>query len=169
MFTGLVEVRSPSISLPLLPLTALSLQTLGEIRTITPTTAFEGYSFSIANAHSILTDCNLGDSIAVNGVCLTVTSFSKDEGWFEVGLANETLSRTNLGKLGVGSKVNLERAMAGHGRFGGHFVQVRFHPFSFFIPPPPLPRPFLRSPRLRVLTVTSLSTLPPYLQLSPFS
>ncbi|TKA53087.1 hypothetical protein B0A53_03967 [Rhodotorula sp. CCFEE 5036] len=96
---------------------------LGTIKSIHPTTEFEGYSFIITDAHDILGDCKLGDSIAVNGCCLTVTRFDANKGWFEVGLANETLSRTNLGKLGVGSKVNLERAMAGHGRFGGHFVQ----------------------------------------------
>ncbi|GAA5987640.1 hypothetical protein JCM11641_001177 [Rhodosporidiobolus odoratus] len=104
LFTGLVEI-------------------LGGIKSITPTTQFEGYSFIIDQAGPILSDCSIGDSIAVNGVCLTVTSFDAKEGWFEVGLANETLSRSNLDKLGVGSKVNLERAMAGHGRFGGHFVQ----------------------------------------------
>ncbi|GAA6063915.1 hypothetical protein JCM10212_003533 [Sporobolomyces blumeae] len=104
MFTGLVEI-------------------LGKITSIQPTTEFEGYSFTISEAGEILGDCKLGDSIAVNGVCLTVTSWDPNEGWFTVGLANETLARSNLGKLGVGSKVNLERAMAGHGRFGGHFVQ----------------------------------------------
>ncbi|KAM0755396.1 Lumazine-binding protein [Meredithblackwellia eburnea MCA 4105] len=106
MFTGLIEH-------------------IGTITSITPTTEFEGYSFTISEAAAVLSDCNLGDSIAVNGCCLTVTGFDKVEkgGWFSVGLANETLSRTNLGELAVESKVNLERAMAGHGRFGGHFVQ----------------------------------------------
>ncbi|GAA5950642.1 hypothetical protein JCM21900_002538 [Sporobolomyces salmonicolor] len=98
-------------------------QIIGVISSITPTTAFEGYSFIISQAQDILPDCANGDSIAVNGCCLTVTRFDAKEGWFEVGLSNETLGRTNLGKLVVGSKVNLERAMAGHGRFGGHFVQ----------------------------------------------
>jgi riboflavin synthase len=57
------------------------------------------------------------------GTCLTVT---QHEGTFsfKVGIAPETLRRTNLGELKVGSKVNLERAVAGHIRFGGHFVQV---------------------------------------------
>ncbi len=55
---------------------------------------------------------------------MTVTTFDKDEGWFTVGLANETLRRTNLGELEVGGWVNLERAMSGHTRFGGHLVQV---------------------------------------------
>ncbi|KAL8284198.1 hypothetical protein RQP46_004947 [Phenoliferia psychrophenolica] len=102
MFTGLVEH-------------------VGVISDVKPTTEFAGYSFTISDSHSILDDCHLGDSIAVNGCCLTVTAFDKDS--FTVGLANETLDRTDLGNLKVGSKVNLERAMAGHGRFGGHFVQ----------------------------------------------
>lgn len=76
-----------------------SVQILGRIESIHPTTEFEGYSFVIADAHEILDDCKLGDSIAVNGCCLTVTRFDAGEGWFEVGLANETLSRTNLGPL----------------------------------------------------------------------
>ncbi|HBW51048.1 MAG TPA: riboflavin synthase [Herpetosiphon sp.] len=66
-------------------------------------------------------DAQLGDSIAVNGVCLTVTAFAAD--WFEVGLAPETLRRTNLGQLKVGSSVNLERALAAGRRMGGHYVQ----------------------------------------------
>jgi riboflavin synthase len=70
-----------------------------------------------------LDDCRIGDSIAVNGACLTVIEFDK-EGWFKVWLANETLQRTNLGELKVGNPVNLERAMGAHVRFGGHFVQV---------------------------------------------
>jgi len=63
----------------------------------------------------------LGDSIAVNGVCLTVTALAGDEITF--GLAPETLERTNLGQLKVGEAVNLERAMAVGGRYGGHVVQ----------------------------------------------
>lgn len=80
-----------------------------------------GWSMTIADSASILGDCHIGDSICVNGCCLTVTEFDQDS--FKVGLAPETLSRTNLGHLKVGSKVNLERAVAGHIRFGGHFVQ----------------------------------------------
>jgi hypothetical protein len=67
---------------------------------------------------------HLGDSIAVNGTCLTVTEFSQDS--FKVGVAPETLRRTNLGLLKEGMGVNLERAVAGHVRFGGHFVQVGY-------------------------------------------
>lgn len=57
------------------------------------------------------------------GTCLTVTEYDGTT-LFKVGIAPETLRRTNLGELEVGSKVNLERAVAGHVRFGGHFVQV---------------------------------------------
>ncbi len=71
-------------------------------------------------ASKILEDVNLGDSIAVNGVCLTVTSFTSNE--FTVDLMPETVRATSLRMLKKGSKVNLERAMAANGRFGGHFV-----------------------------------------------
>ena len=62
-----------------------------------------------------------GDSISVNGVCLTVVSITKDS--FTVDVMPETIRRTTIGKLRYGDKVNLERAMAAGGRFGGHFVQ----------------------------------------------
>lgn len=68
----------------------------------------------------ILEDIHLGDSIAVNGVCLTVTSF--DEAGFTADVMHETLNRSSLGCLKPGSHVNLERAMAADGRFGGHIV-----------------------------------------------
>lgn len=63
---------------------------------------------------------NLGDSIAVNGVCLTVTSLSGNI--FTADVMAESMRRTSLGSLASGSKVNLERAMAADGRFGGHIV-----------------------------------------------
>lgn len=68
----------------------------------------------------IFSDLKLGDSVATNGVCLTVTSFSK--GIFTADIMNETLKRSNLGELRQGSMVNLERAMIANGRFGGHIV-----------------------------------------------
>ncbi|WP_457572556.1 riboflavin synthase [Desulfovulcanus sp.] len=67
-----------------------------------------------------LEDYALGESIAVNGVCLTVEDFGK--AWFLVYASKETLSRTNLSMLGIGSKVNLERALALGDRLGGHLV-----------------------------------------------
>lgn len=68
----------------------------------------------------VLEDVKLGDSIAVNGVCLTVTDFSSST--FKADVMHETLRRSSLGKLQVGSFVNLERAMKADGRFGGHIV-----------------------------------------------
>jgi riboflavin synthase len=80
-----------------------------------------GTSLTISDCAEILVDCHLGDSISVNGTCLTVTEFSKDE--FKVGVAPETLRRTNLGTLKESSGVNLERAVSASTRMGGHFVQ----------------------------------------------
>ncbi|OAQ14347.1 riboflavin synthase subunit alpha [Bibersteinia trehalosi Y31] len=72
------------------------------------------------NGSKVLEDVQLGDSIAVNGVCLTVTSFGND--YFTADVMSETLNRTSLSEVQVGSPVNLERAMAANGRFGGHIV-----------------------------------------------
>nr|WP_147358276.1 MULTISPECIES: riboflavin synthase [Clostridia] len=71
-------------------------------------------------ASTVLNDVQIGDSIAINGVCLTVTSF--DEHSFTVDVMAETVNATSLHSLRAGSPVNLERAMAANGRFGGHFV-----------------------------------------------
>ena len=71
-------------------------------------------------AAKIMADMHIGDSIAVNGICLTVTEFSASD--FAADVMHETLNRTNLGQLRQGSCVNLERAMAANGRFGGHIV-----------------------------------------------
>ncbi|KAK5118091.1 hypothetical protein LTR62_004137 [Meristemomyces frigidus] len=80
-----------------------------------------GTSLTVSNCSDILGDANLGDSISINGTCLTVTEFSKNE--FKVGVSPETLRRTNLGSLEEGSDVNLERAVSASTRMGGHFVQ----------------------------------------------
>jgi riboflavin synthase len=72
------------------------------------------------SAAKVLNDVHLGDSIAVNGVCLTVTSFTSRS--FTVDLMPETVRATSLNGLGRGARVNLERAMSAGGRFGGHFV-----------------------------------------------
>lgn len=71
-------------------------------------------------AQEILKGTNVGDSIAVNGVCLTVTT--SDSSTFTADVMHETLGRSSLGQLTPGSHVNLERAMAADGRFGGHIV-----------------------------------------------
>lgn len=69
----------------------------------------------------ILSDVKLGDSIAVNGTCLTAVSFSNSE--FSVDLSPETMRRTSLSQLTEGSRVNLERALSASDRMGGHIVQ----------------------------------------------
>jgi riboflavin synthase len=95
MFTGIVEE-------------------VGTVKAVGPTT------LTVAAA-KVLEGTQPGDSMAVNGVCLTATVLSAD--WFAVEVMPETLRRTNLGSLEPGGKVNLERPLAVGGRFGGHFVQ----------------------------------------------
>lgn len=72
------------------------------------------------NAKEVLEKTKIGDSIAVNGVCLTVTSLSQNQ--FTADVMPETFKATNLEKLSSGSEVNLERAMLLNDRFGGHYV-----------------------------------------------
>ncbi len=74
----------------------------------------------VVRASRVFEDIHIGDSIAVNGVCLTVTSFSQAS--FTADVMHETLNRSSLGSLRMGSTVNLERAMSANGRFGGHIV-----------------------------------------------
>ncbi|RFA36049.1 riboflavin synthase [Virgibacillus dokdonensis] len=74
----------------------------------------------VVKGSQVIRDIQLGDSIAINGICLTVTSFDKHN--FAVDVMPETFKTTSLGSLKIGSAVNLERAMAANGRFGGHFV-----------------------------------------------
>ncbi|MCU4974359.1 riboflavin synthase [Halobacteria archaeon AArc-m2/3/4] len=99
MFTGIVEET-------------------GEIRQRTRDD--EGLRLRIA-ADEVAEGLGHGQSISVSGVCLTVEQYGPD--WFEVFLADETVSRTYLGDLAEGDVVNLERAMAAEGRFDGHVVQ----------------------------------------------
>jgi len=72
-------------------------------------------------ADQVLEDLAVKDSIAVNGVCLTVTELG--DSWFRVDTMPETLRRTDLGSLQLGAKVNLERSLAANGRISGHVVQ----------------------------------------------
>ncbi|MBQ9278480.1 MAG: riboflavin synthase [Lachnospiraceae bacterium] len=98
MFTGIVEE-------------------IGEIKNIKHGTK----SAVLTIKGSVVTkDSKVGDSIAVNGVCLTATSISGDI--FTADVMAETMRRSSLGDLKQGSKVNLERAMLCNGRFGGHIV-----------------------------------------------
>ena len=93
------------------------IEELGTIRGVSLTK--DGGELQIA-ATTVLGGTKLGDSIAVNGTCLTVTKLEKDG--FTAFVMAESLRRTNLGNLKRGSVVHLERAMAADGRFGGHMV-----------------------------------------------
>ena len=82
----------------------------------------QGASRLVLRAATLARDCAEGESVAVNGCCLTVAASPLD-GRLEFDLLEETLRRTNLGALEAGSLVNLERALPANGRLGGHFVQ----------------------------------------------
>ncbi|KAJ9686337.1 hypothetical protein PVL29_015301 [Vitis rotundifolia] len=81
-----------------------------------------GFDMKI-HATTVLEGVNLGDSISINGTCLTVTQFDTKLSEFTVGLSPETLRKTSLSELEPGSLVNLERAVQPVSRMGGHFVQ----------------------------------------------
>jgi riboflavin synthase len=72
-------------------------------------------------APAVLNEARIGDSIALNGVCLTIVRYDAET--FDVELAPETVRKTSLGQLQARSEVNLERALAASGRIGGHVVQ----------------------------------------------
>lgn len=93
----------------------------GTVTAIRNLEADSGHVNLTVDAKVTLNDATLGDSISVNGTCLTITEMTGDS--FTFGLAPETLRRTNLGDLANGDKVNLERSVSGMGRFGGHVVQ----------------------------------------------
>ncbi len=103
MFTGLVEA-------------------LGTVRSLRPDGP--GVALTIAPDPAMAdagSPARIGDSVAINGCCLTVISIEGAEWTFQAG--TETLSRTNLGTLQAGEAVNLERSLPADGRLGGHFVQ----------------------------------------------
>lgn len=91
---------------------------------LNPSDATGGTSLTITlpSTSTLLSDCHEGDSISINGVCLTVVTFTPPHS-FTVGIAPETLRLTNLGALVKDSRVNLERAVRADTRMGGHFVQ----------------------------------------------
>jgi riboflavin synthase len=98
IFTGLVEEKGKILSL---------------VKSST------GYKIKIL-AKKILENVKIGDSIAVNGVCLTVTKFSSNE--FEADIMNETVKRTNFKRLKINSEVNLEKSLTLNSYLGGHLV-----------------------------------------------
>ncbi|XP_071703329.1 riboflavin synthase-like [Rutidosis leptorrhynchoides] len=95
---------------------------MGEVRQLGFDESGESFDM-IIHSPTVFQDVNLGDSIAVNGTCLTVTEFDSERLEFKVGLAPETLRKTSLIELAKGSVVNLERAVKPSTRMGGHFVQ----------------------------------------------
>lgn len=101
MFTGLIEA-------------------ICEVKAVSPSGASGGGGLAV-DLGSLATDCGLGDSIAINGACLTVTRLAGSVATF--GLSQETLASSTLGQLRPTSKVNVERAMKATDRFGGHMVQ----------------------------------------------
>lgn len=99
MFTGIVEE-------------------MGSVRSID---TGDGGARLVISAATVLDDARVGDSIAVNGCCLTVVELGP--GWWAADAVRETLSRTDLGSLVPGDPVNLERPVVAGGRLGGHIVQ----------------------------------------------
>jgi riboflavin synthase len=99
MFTGIIEE-------------------VGTLRSATPRGSGRELTISARRA---LHDVAVGDSIAVNGVCLTVTSFTTDA--FMVDAVEETMRKTALGQYKAGAQLNLERALRAGGKLGGHYVQ----------------------------------------------
>lgn len=94
------------------------IEELGTVRTVEP----RGSAARVVIEARVVTEgSHVGDSIAVNGCCLTVTDLGP--GWWAADAVAETLSRTNLGRLQPGDPVNLERPVALGGRLGGHIVQ----------------------------------------------
>lgn len=91
-----------------------------EIGTISTVRSGSNSSQLTIRCTTVLSDVKKGDSISVNGVCLTVSDFSSNQ--FTADVMPETVKATTLQALRTGSRVNLERAMAANGRFGGHIV-----------------------------------------------
>ena len=91
-----------------------------EIGTVTKIKKGQNSSVLSIQGSRVFEDLHMGDSVAVNGVCLTVSGLTSQN--FDADTTSETLVRTSLGALKPGSNVNLERAMSSNGRFGGHIV-----------------------------------------------
>ena len=87
------------------------------------------------SASLVLEDAKVGDSIAVNGCCLTAVEIG--EGWWSADAVGETLARTNLGDLGPGDPVNLERPLRAGDRLGGHIVQGHVDAVGEVVDPAP--------------------------------
>ncbi|AET39449.1 riboflavin synthase Ecym_4395 [Eremothecium cymbalariae DBVPG len=106
MFTGLVELIGTVVEYKEQDATEMNAK---------------GVVVTIKDAAPILSDCHIGDSIACNGICLSVIQFDSDS--IKVGVSPETIKRTEISFWKPGMKVNLERAVSHDVRFGGHYVQ----------------------------------------------
>lgn len=107
---------------------------------------FEGGTVRI-RATDVLVDVGMGDSIAVNGCCLTVVGFG--DGWWDADVSDETVARTSLAGQSPGSPVNLERAVRADARLGGHIVQGHVDGVGEIVDPVPdlrirIPPPLLK-------------------------
>lgn len=85
----------------------------------------------------VLSDVELGASIAVNGCCLTVVAWDQEAGWFDADVTPETFTRTQLGDLRPGDPVNLERPVRLSDRLGGHLVQGHVDAVGVIVAPAP--------------------------------
>jgi len=88
-------------------------------------------------ARGVLDDVSIGDSIAVNGCCLTVVDFDAATGWWDADVTQESFDRTSLGDLAAGSPVNLERPVRLMDRLGGHLVQEHVDGVGEIVEPAP--------------------------------
>ena len=93
------------------------IETIGEVIKVEKNTS----NFNINISSKFSSELSVGESVAHNGVCLTVTEIKGDK--YKVNCVKETLNKTNLGKLQVGDKINLERSLMVNSRISGHFVQ----------------------------------------------
>ena len=93
------------------------IETIGEVIKVEKNTS----NFNINISSKFSSELSIGESVAHNGVCLTVTEIKGDK--YTVNCVKETLNKTNLGELQVGDKINLERSLMVNSRISGHFVQ----------------------------------------------
>ena len=136
LFVGLSSVGRPGWSTvgKRVALFTGIVEELGTVRERTDTDSGVRFTF---HAPLVMDDAGLGDSIAVNGCCLTVTGLLAEEGTWTADAVQETLDRTNLRSLVVGDRVNFERPVRLHDRLGGHLVQGHVDAVGTIVHPAP--------------------------------